>query len=57
LCGEWRRRLPEFLVEFVGIHIEEPVDIPHGKLSTIDAGIAAQDGRQKQTRAAIKLVV
>jgi hypothetical protein len=31
--------------------------MPHGKLSTIDAGIAAQDGRQKQTRAAIKLVV
>ena len=57
LCAEGWRRLPKFLVEFVGIHTEEPVDIPHGKLSTIDAGIATQDGRQKQTRAAFKLAV
>ena len=57
LCAERRRRLPEFFIEFVGIHIEEPADVPHGELAAIDAGISAQDGRQKQTRAAIKLVV
>jgi hypothetical protein len=57
LGSERRGRLPEFLIELVGIHIEEPADVPHGKLATIDARVSAQDGRQKQTRTAMELAV